>query len=178
MRPVHFHEANRNYVAPEGVSKDVCGDLPTHVDAESGAITCCWEMSSEEQTLLLQTGQVWLVVAAVGFRMPPVMLSVVPPLMPECVPPEPEPTRTDRVKQLESLLREANLNLHRVLDQLTAAKDRARAGQRFKDFVHRRFDEIGVPKEFPCGKHTLEGCRVGDRIDWIENHLVDMEKGV
>ncbi len=38
--------------------------------------------------------------------------------------------------------------------------------QAFKDFVHRRLDEIGITKE-PNGPHSAEGCRVGDRIDEV-----------
>jgi hypothetical protein len=47
-----------------------------------------------------------------------------------------------------------------------AAVAKAEKLQAFKDFVHRRFDEIGITKE-PNGKHSAEGCRVGDRIDEV-----------
>ena len=43
--------------------------------------------------------------------------------------------------------------------------------QAFKAFVHLRYDQMGVPKEFPDGKHSKEGCRIGDRIDFLEHRL-------
>lgn len=50
-----------------------------------------------------------------------------------------------------------NASIQRVLEKTKA----------FKDFVHRRLDTAGVPKEFPDGEHTKEGCRIGDRLDWV-----------
>lgn len=41
------------------------------------------------------------------------------------------------------------------------------AGQAFKAFVHRRLDTAGVPENPEPPKHALEGCRIGDRLDWI-----------
>ncbi len=38
--------------------------------------------------------------------------------------------------------------------------------QRFKDFVHAYLDRHGVPHH-PPGKHGPEGCRIGDRLDWV-----------
>lgn len=43
--------------------------------------------------------------------------------------------------------------------------------QAFKDWVHNYLDTLGVPKEFPDGVHTQEGCRVGDRLDWLVEQL-------
>ena len=42
-----------------------------------------------------------------------------------------------------------------------------KALQAFKDWVHAYLDVHGVPKEFPDGKHTREGCRVGDRMEHV-----------
>jgi hypothetical protein len=36
--------------------------------------------------------------------------------------------------------------------------------QAFKDYVHQRLDEAGIPTH-PDGEHSKEGCRVGDRLD-------------
>lgn len=44
--------------------------------------------------------------------------------------------------------------------------------QAFKDWVHAYLDEKGVPKEFPDGPHTKEGCRIGDRMDYVFHHLL------
>lgn len=38
--------------------------------------------------------------------------------------------------------------------------------QAFKDYVHKRLDEAGIPKE-PNGEHSKAGCRVGDRLDIV-----------
>lgn len=43
--------------------------------------------------------------------------------------------------------------------------------QAFKDWVHAYLDAQGVPKEFPDGPHTREGCRIGDRMDWLVAEL-------
>jgi hypothetical protein len=60
-----------------------------------------------------------------------------------------------------------------VLDALTAEgfivsradlQDKADALQAFKDFVHRRLDEAGIPTH-PDGEHSKAGCRIGDRLD-------------
>ncbi len=36
--------------------------------------------------------------------------------------------------------------------------------QKFKDYVHKRLDEAGIPTH-PDGEHSKHGCRVGDRLD-------------
>lgn len=36
--------------------------------------------------------------------------------------------------------------------------------QRFKEYVHRRLDEAGIPTH-PDGPHSADGCRIGDRLD-------------
>lgn len=38
--------------------------------------------------------------------------------------------------------------------------------QAFKDWVHKYLDDHGVPTH-PPGPHTAEGCRIGDRLDWV-----------
>ncbi len=57
-------------------------------------------------------------------------------------------------------------------EQRDAAEQRAVKGEAFKVFVHGRFDEMGVPEQFPDGVHSKEGCRVGDRLDWIQARLL------
>jgi hypothetical protein len=44
------------------------------------------------------------------------------------------------------------------------AQDKTEALQAFKDYVHQRLDEAGIPTH-PDGPHSKEGCRVGDRLD-------------
>lgn len=58
-----------------------------------------------------------------------------------------------------------------------AAQERDKL-QAFKDWVHAYLDAQGVPKEFPDGPHTREGCRVGDRMDWLVKQLEEERKKV
>ncbi len=49
--------------------------------------------------------------------------------------------------------------------------------QAFKDYVHQRLDEAGIPTH-PEGPHSAAGCRVGDRLDLALNctkHAVSQE---
>lgn len=50
--------------------------------------------------------------------------------------------------------------------------------QKFKEWVHAYLDAQGVPREFPDGKHTKEGCRVGDRLDWLMVQLKEARERV
>lgn len=59
-------------------------------------------------------------------------------------------------------------------DELTDLKEQIAKLQRFKDWVHAYLDTKGVPHH-PPGPHGAEGCRIGDRMDWVfarleENH--------
>jgi hypothetical protein len=42
--------------------------------------------------------------------------------------------------------------------------------QAFKDWVHAYLDAHGVPRH-PPGTHGAEGCRIGDRMDWLMARL-------
>jgi hypothetical protein len=46
---------------------------------------------------------------------------------------------------------------------VTAERDKL---QRFKEYVHRRLDEAGVPTD-PDSPHRAEGCRIGGRLDIV-----------
>lgn len=47
--------------------------------------------------------------------------------------------------------------------------------QAFKDYVHKRLDDAGVPTH-PDGEHSKAGCRIGDRLDIVFTQL-DYFKG-
>ena len=38
--------------------------------------------------------------------------------------------------------------------------------QAFKDYVHKRLDDAGIPTH-PEGEHSAAGCRIGDRLDMV-----------
>ncbi len=42
--------------------------------------------------------------------------------------------------------------------------------QAFKDWVHGYLDRHGVPHH-PPGTHGAEGCRIGDRMDWLMSRV-------
>lgn len=54
-----------------------------------------------------------------------------------------------------------------LLDENRSLQVLAAKLQAFKDWVHAYLDAHGVPKEFPDGSHSKEGCRIGDRMDWV-----------
>jgi hypothetical protein len=53
-----------------------------------------------------------------------------------------------------------------ITAKLAAALERAERAEAFKRFVHQYLDQNGVPDN-PGGIHGVNGCRIGDRLDWI-----------
>jgi hypothetical protein len=51
----------------------------------------------------------------------------------------------------------------------------ADAASAFKTYVHERLDAMGVPTHFPDGEHTKAGCRIGDRLDWVQARIAPAE---
>jgi hypothetical protein len=49
--------------------------------------------------------------------------------------------------------------------------------QAFKDWVHAYLDQHGVPHH-PPGTHGAEGCRIGDRMDWLMNLVDELRRGL
>jgi len=47
----------------------------------------------------------------------------------------------------------------------------------FKNYVHQRLDAMGIEKE-PNGKHSANGCRIGDRLDLLEERTKKAGAGV
>ena len=58
--------------------------------------------------------------------------------------------------------------IHKNSQPLIELRDRLKAEiaalQAFKDYVHGRLDEAGIPTH-PDGEHSKAGCRIGDRLD-------------
>jgi hypothetical protein len=73
MRPDKFEQANKGLTAPEGMTKDECGDLPVYNDGLMSI--SCWKMTWRERLSALFFGRVWLWVHA-GKTQPPVALAV------------------------------------------------------------------------------------------------------
>ena len=60
------------------------------------------------------------------------------------------------------------LTIAEFLAQYQEDLDEAAAGRRFKKFVHTRLDQMGVPAD-PNPNRTAEtGCRIGERLNWIQ----------
>jgi hypothetical protein len=45
----------------------------------------------------------------------------------------------------------------------------------FKKYVHDRLDAMGVPHSDPESEHDKAGCRIGGRLDIVENALANSE---
>jgi hypothetical protein len=58
----------------------------------------------------------------------------------------------------------------RLARDLAAANTRAEKLQAFKDYVHKRLDDAGVPAD-PDSPHKAEGCRIGGRLDRVFSDL-------
>lgn len=59
--------------------------------------------------------------------------------------------------------------LNKRIEERTAERDKLQA---FKDWVHNYLDNHKIPVS-PPGKHGAEGCRIGDRMDWL---FAEMDK--
>lgn len=63
------------------------------------------------------------------------------------------------------------LGFREIALKLEGVKEKAESLQKFKDFVHDRLTGMGVPVEFPDGEHTQAGCRIGDRLDYVQKEI-------
>jgi len=59
--------------------------------------------------------------------------------------------------------------------QLATQAAETHALQAFKDYVHQRLDDAGIPTH-PEGLHSAAGCRVGDRLDIALAQAVEIER--
>lgn len=58
------------------------------------------------------------------------------------------------------------------IEAVTKAYQVIAGWKNFKDYVHQRLDRAGIPHH-PNGPHTLQGCRIGDRLDIALSGLPD-----
>lgn len=73
-------------------------------------------------------------------------------------------------RENEQLHRALQAELLRTAD-LEAERDKLQA---FKSWVHGFLDAHGVPHH-PPGPHGAEGCRIGDRMDWLLHRVAELE---
>ena len=71
--------------------------------------------------------------------------------------------QNERYKWLEKKALDDWRAMAAEIERLTAERDALAA---FKSWVHRYLDGKGVPHH-PPGSHGAEGCRIGDRMDWV-----------
>jgi hypothetical protein len=80
MKPVNFKASNANFVKPESMTEEQCGELPVMVvpdpDLKVNICISCWELSLEEILEIVKTGRLWL---SVYGGQPPVLLQVSTP---------------------------------------------------------------------------------------------------
>lgn len=62
-----------------------------------------------------------------------------------------------------------------TLTELEAARAERDKLQAFKTWVHAYLDSHGVPHH-PPGTHGAEGCRIGDRMDWLMAELAECRR--
>lgn len=67
---------------------------------------------------------------------------------------------------------DVNINCYVYGRDVLALVQQVKKLQAFKDWVHKYLDERGVPHH-PPGPHGAEGCRIGDRMDWL---MAEMER--
>src|SRR5262245_54440666 len=72
MKPFQFPEAQRALTAPEGMTKEECGDLWIYETPEGQCISC-WRMSWRERLSALIFGRAWIWVWS-GSTQPPISL--------------------------------------------------------------------------------------------------------
>lgn len=77
------------------------------------------------------------------------------------------PLTEEEEAEIEKMVEETFRKEREEKAALKELVDERDALQRFKDFVHRRLDEMGIPSH-PDGEHSKAGCRIGDRLDIVE----------
>lgn len=76
-------------------------------------------------------------------------------------------------KKLRAAANEVADEVDSVKAQLAEAKAAVMKLQRFKDWVHARMDDLGVPTDPYIEKTQATGCRIGSRFEYLEAALKD-----
>lgn len=76
-------------------------------------------------------------------------------------------TGADNVLEIRGRREIAEAERDELIDEIKGFVAENGALKAFKTWVHAWLDNHGVPKQFPDGPHTKEGCRIGDRLDWL-----------
>jgi hypothetical protein len=76
-------------------------------------------------------------------------------------------TIIDALCEKVSVLEQRLLEAQQDRDTMKTEKEKL---QKFKDFVHQRLDAMGIPTN-PDGVHSAAGCRIGDRLDIVQEHV-------
>lgn len=71
MEPKKFEQANKELLAPEGMTDEECGSLPVYTDGNE--CISLWHMTWRERLSALFFGNIWLFVHS-GQTQPPVAL--------------------------------------------------------------------------------------------------------
>jgi len=71
MKPIHFEQANKTLLKPEGMTDEQCGSLPVFTDGKE--CISLWKMTWRERLSAFFFGKVWLFVTS-GYTQPPVLL--------------------------------------------------------------------------------------------------------
>ncbi len=93
--------------------------------------------------------------------------------------PEPTPELTRRLGWIAEFMEDHGIGmgdecdaptLRQAAEELSRLQSQHDKLQAFKSWTHQYLDRQGVPP-YPPGVHGAEGCRIGDRMDWLMERL-------
>jgi hypothetical protein len=86
----------------------------------------------------------------------------------------PKSMTNEQMKEVEEIATEIldfcceNATLNRLESETVALREELERAKQFKDYVHKRLDDMGIEKD-PESEHKVAGCRIGGRLDIVEN---------
>jgi hypothetical protein len=72
-------------------------------------------------------------------------------------------------------LKKAEWYIKKEIERRSGKKSKIQKLQDFKDFVHNTLDKMDVPSD-PSGPHSKEGCRIGDRLEYVHTFMAGVPK--